>query len=77
MKNVTLHFDCGNSANPSTDCGLEKCGSKICAKNQSSFSQTGALDPAEIDLEPGHDEPELSFRDPKCEGQHMHYLIAE
>ena len=51
------------SANLSTVCGLEKCGFpwKDMCEAQSSLSQDRVLDPAELDLEPGHDEPELCF----------------
>ena len=65
MKNFTLHFDCENQcANPSTVYGFVEVWipmEKYTCEVQSAQSQDRVLDPAELDLEPGQDEPELCF----------------
>ena len=50
---------------------------KYACEAQSAQAQDRILDPAELDLEPGQDEPECAFRDLKCETQHTHCLIVE
>ena len=78
MKNFTLHFDYADQRDSLDRSWFGEMWfpvEKYVYQVQPRFHYP-VLDPADLVLEPGQDEPELCFRDHKFEIQHMHYSIA-
>ena len=78
MKNFTLHLDSADQCDALDRLWFGEMWfpvKKYVYQVQASIAQDPVLDPADLDLEPGHSEPEL-LPDHKSEIQHTHYLTV-